>query len=541
MTGLNAGQVRLAGLLHISIMQRCGGSESAADAMRDIQSDTIMKSTHNHRTFLSAGLIAILSLSLLTGCTTKTEAPRTKLGSVSEFHPELGLGALQGYLDPKDLPDSLALIPPPPLAGSAAQANDEAIARSSFALRDTPRFTLAASDFDLKIPHLVSDFSCALGAPITKEGTPYLYNLLARSFSDLAMSTYAAKNHYKRKRPFQENNEPIAVPDARDFLTKDPSYPSGHTAVGWGFGLILAEIAPDRQDELLGRGRAFGESRIVCNHHWFSDVVWGRFMGAATVARLHADATFRGDLEAAKAEVAAIRAKGLPATGDCKAESAALAMGYQTDGVTAIDILLDPDATMMKHSDAVNARLRSVYPKGFALDATHRPHITLLQRFVRTADLDQVYAATNKVLANVKASDLRLKAIKYYYIPTGDLGLSGIVAEPTPELLKLQQDLVDAVAPFTVPTGTAGAFFTTPKEPNIQPALITYVAAFVPASTGMKFNPHVTTGLAPREYLDKMMAQPFEAFTFSPVGASVYQLGDFGTASKKLKDLDLKR
>ncbi len=66
------------------------------------------------------------------------------------------------------------------------------------------------------------------------------------------MSTYAAKNHYKRTRPFQENHEPIAIPDARDFLTKDPSYPSGHTAVGWGFGLILAEIEPDRQDELLG-------------------------------------------------------------------------------------------------------------------------------------------------------------------------------------------------------------------------------------------------------------------------------------------------
>ncbi len=216
-------------------------------------------------------------------------------------------------------------------------------------------------------------------------------------------------------------------------------------------------------------------------------------------------------------------------------------LGHQTDGVTAIDILLNPDATMMKHADAVNARLRSVYPKGFALDATHRPHITLLQRFVRTADLDQVYAAANKALAGVKASDLQLKAIKYYYIPAGDLGLSGIVAEPTPALLKLQQELVDAVAPFTVPTGTAGAFFTTPQEPDIQPALITYVAAFVPESTGEKYNPHVTTGLAPKEYLDKMLAQPFEAFTFSPVGASVYQLGDFGTASKKLKDLDLQR
>jgi len=209
--------------------------------------------------------------------------------------------------------------------------------------------------------------------------------------------------------------------------------------------------------------------------------------------------------------------------------------------VTAIDILLDPDATMMRHSDAVNARLRSVYPKGFALDATHRPHTTLLQRFVRTADLDQVYAAANKVLAGVKASDLQMKAFKYYYIPVGDLGLSGIVAKPTPELAKLQQELVDAVAPFTVPTGTAGAFYTTPKEPGIQPAVIAYVAAFVPEATGAKFNPHVTTGLAPKKYLDKMLAEPFKSFTFAPAGASVYQLGDFGTAAKKLQDLDLKR
>jgi hypothetical protein len=215
--------------------------------------------------------------------------------------------------------------------------------------------------------------------------------------------------------------------------------------------------------------------------------------------------------------------------------------GSDRTSVTAIDILLEPDATMLQHAEAVNARLRSVYPKGFALDATHRPHITLLQRFVRTADLDQVYAAANKVLAGVKASDLKSKAFKYYYIPAGPLGLSGIVSEPTPELLKLQQELIDAIAPFTVSTGTAGAFFTTPKEPNIQPALITYVAAFVPESTGAKFNPHVTTGLAPKEYLDKMLAQPFESFTFAPAGASVYQLGDFGTASKKLKDLDLKR
>ena len=140
-----------------------------------------------------------------------------------------------------------------------------------------------------------------------------------------------------------------------DFLEKDPSYPSGHTAVGWGFALILAEIAPDRADELLAAVEHSARAASSVNHHWFSDVVWGRFMGAATVARLHADPTFRADLEAAKAEVAAIRAKVCRATGDCKAEASALALGYQSDGVTAIDILLNPDETMMKRSGAVNA------------------------------------------------------------------------------------------------------------------------------------------------------------------------------------------
>ena len=60
----------------------------------------------------------------------------------------------------------------------------------------------------------------------------------------------------------------------------------------------------------------------------------------------------------------------------------------QTSPVTAIDIALEPDATMLEHAKADNARLLKVFPKGFALDATHHPHITMLQQFTRTADLD---------------------------------------------------------------------------------------------------------------------------------------------------------
>jgi hypothetical protein len=87
--------------------------------------------------------------------------------------------------------------------------------------------------------------------------------------------------------------------------------------------------------------------------------------------------------------------------------------------VTAIDILLEPDATMLHHCQADNARLLEVFPKGFALDASHRPHITLTQRFVRTADLDKVYAAAGKVLADANVNAMKLEAFKYYYLQGG--------------------------------------------------------------------------------------------------------------------------
>jgi hypothetical protein len=204
--------------------------------------------------------------------------------------------------------------------------------------------------------------------------------------------------------------------------------------------------------------------------------------------------------------------------------------------VTAIDICLEPDATMVQHAEAVNARLRGVFPKGFALDASHHPHVTLVQRFVRTADLDQVYAAAGKAIANANVAGLKLEAFKYYYIPDKELGLSGIVIKPTPELLKVEQGVIDAVAPFTVKTGTSSAFVDS-NDPGVNQLLITYVEEFVPEHSGEHFSPHVTTGLAPREYLDKMLAEPFENFTFSPAGAAVYHLGPYGTAAKKLKQL----
>lgn len=215
---------------------------------------------------------------------------------------------------------------------------------------------------------------------------------------------------------------------------------------------------------------------------------------------------------------------------------AAVPSGAQDKSVIAIDIALEPDATMLEHAKAANARLLSVYPEGFRLDATHHPHISLLQRYVETADLDKVYAAVDGVIDQAPSAGADLKAFKYYYIPWGEIGLAGIVVEPTEALLKLQADIIAAVAPFTAKTGTADAFVSDSGGSDIVKPLIEYVAVFVPEATGAKFNPHVTTGLATRVYLDALLAEPFEPFTFSTVGLSVYQLGEFGSARKELMD-----
>jgi 2'-5' RNA ligase superfamily len=211
------------------------------------------------------------------------------------------------------------------------------------------------------------------------------------------------------------------------------------------------------------------------------------------------------------------------------------------NAVTAIDILLEPDATMLKHAEANNARLLKAYPQGFALDVTHTPHITMLQCFVRTADLDKVYAAEEKVFAAANLKAMKLEAFKYYYAPADvTTGVAGICAKPSPEIVKLQADVVAAAKPFMQETGTARAFTAPHEDPATDAAFIKYISSFVPKMTGENFNPHVSTGVAPREYLDKMLAEPFESFTFSPAGAAVYQLGPFGTAAKKLKEWDLK-
>lgn len=272
---------------------------------------------HSLSTALAAALLAA-------ACTTAPPPPPTTVAEVGESRP--GSGYVKGYLAPEELPDSLALLPPPPAEGSAALAADSEAFRALTALQSGPRGALAAKDANLKFPKAAEVFSCSLGINISEQTTPHLDMLLRRTLSDAGLATYRAKNKYRRTRPFVVFEVPSCTPAEEAGLAKDGSYPSGHSAVGWAWALVLTELAPERAEALLQRGRAFAQSRGVCGVHWKSDIEAGRLVGSAAVARLHDNATFKAQMIAAKGEIAKARAQGqVPPAADCAAEGAALA------------------------------------------------------------------------------------------------------------------------------------------------------------------------------------------------------------------------
>ena len=259
-----------------------------------------MKKKTYHKLQLFTAIVLSVALS---GCTQQSTTNQQPITSLSKEIKEIHEGILEGYLSKDEIPNSLELVPPPPQEGSAAFQLDQELASKYVILEDEARKEQAAKDAVLAFPEATEAFNIILDVKISEESTPHLYMILRRTLADAGLSTYSAKNHYQRKRPFMVNNTPICTPEEEAMLRKDGSYPSGHTAIGWAWALILAEVFPDNASVILERGKQFGISRNVCNVHWHSDVVAGRMMGAAAVAMLHSNTDFMIDLKAAKEEI----------------------------------------------------------------------------------------------------------------------------------------------------------------------------------------------------------------------------------------------
>lgn len=206
--------------------------------------------------------------------------------------------------------------------------------------------------------------------------------------------------------------------------------------------------------------------------------------------------------------------------------------------LTAIDVLIEPDPAMLARAQRENERMLTSIPSppGFHLDENHRPHITTLQRYVRSSALDDVYAAIAEVRHIVDLNDLTFTAekIEHMEVQPG-VGIAAVVVTPGQEVLDFQASLIDALKPFVGSGGTADAYVRTDAEPEINDATLTYIENYVPDHSGPNYLAHVTVGLARIDDLQTIEDEPFERLTFGTAGLSVYQLGNNGTAANHLR------
>lgn len=210
--------------------------------------------------------------------------------------------------------------------------------------------------------------------------------------------------------------------------------------------------------------------------------------------------------------------------------------------LTAVDILILPDDAMLEQAKAWNAHLLKSVPSGFVLDSKHTPHITLLQRYVHTDKLDDVYAAIGSTIAGVAASSLELTCVKLAHMEmaaTPGIGLAGLLCQAGPAVIELQAKLIEAIKSYTGSGGTADAYVTSEAEPDINADTLTYVGNYVPDHSGDNFMAHVTVGQAKLADLADLEGKAFDRFTFHPAGFAVFHLGNNGTAQTKLHHWDL--
>ena len=210
---------------------------------------------------------------------------------------------VQPYLQADDLPDILSFLPPPPAEGSHLFDADKAIHDWARELKPSERTRRAVFEGTTNVDTMAMAFSGAFGKRLSKETTPKTMHLLERSIRTFRLAAAKPKREYMRKRPYVYFNEDTLIPEYEEEERNSGSYPSGHTSRGWGMALVLAQLNPERQDTLMSYGYEWGQSRVIANYHWQSDVDAARLMTSATFARLQACEEYRMDLASALDEL----------------------------------------------------------------------------------------------------------------------------------------------------------------------------------------------------------------------------------------------
>jgi acid phosphatase (class A) len=195
------------------------------------------------------GVLLLIALAVLFGLKQHQGEPRFLSASLEEF---------------------VALFPEPS-APAALQTRHELDDLLSVQQMRTPS-DIEAARADRKTE--VWQFAEALGT--TRERVRDLRSLseLAEQVeSDERPYVRAAKHHFLRLRPYEVD---MRLKPCIDDVAGDLSYPSGHATYGYLTAYLLADMVPERREQLMARAGEFAWQRAVCGVHFPSDLQAGQ-------------------------------------------------------------------------------------------------------------------------------------------------------------------------------------------------------------------------------------------------------------------------
>ena len=146
-----------------------------------------------------------------------------------------------------------------------------------------------------------------LGEGFNAEKLPLTAAFGKRVGNDESVNANPPKTLFHRVHPYAADKTLNPICKTK---TKDDSYPSGHTTLGWLLGLALVQMVPEKRDEILARAEGFGRSRLICGVHYPSDVEASKRLAYATHAIMAQNPQYKSELAAARVELRA--ALGLP-------------------------------------------------------------------------------------------------------------------------------------------------------------------------------------------------------------------------------------
>ena len=207
------------------------------------------------------------------------------------------------YFTMEEMPDLVKCLPAPPAFGSPEFAYDSLRYFWGKEQRKDPvRARIAARDAAWQLDTVFTTFNEAIGLELSPERTPQIWKLLYDGIKTIEQIRVHPKKYYHRLRPFVYFGEQTLCPWEDDELRGEGSYPSGHTIRGWSCALMLAEVAPERAEELYARGWMYGESRVIAGAHWQSDVDASRAAASIAYAKVNTNKEFRRQVARARAE-----------------------------------------------------------------------------------------------------------------------------------------------------------------------------------------------------------------------------------------------